>query len=220
MRLRVTVAVLVVLGLLTYGWLHSRGAHSQERLRSTDAVESVHAADRDHARGDTRVQPNPGADSALAESKRKMPGETNGTRGDQTLLQLGRQYIDNEQWPDAVRTLERAVELDPDFFDALFQLAGAYLGRDSEGDEARARDTALAACRKQPARVEGHYNLACAYSRLGEIESGLEALAAARERDQRYVDTMAPDDADLANLRATEGYRRVMEGKSPVSAPR
>lgn len=61
---------------------------------------------------------------------------------------LGKHYLEARRYPEAAASLERAIELDPQYAAALVSLADAYVGA-GRADRARqvletARDTALA----------------------------------------------------------------------------
>jgi tetratricopeptide (TPR) repeat protein len=64
------------------------------------------------------------------------------------FFSLGRLYVSERRYPEAITTLERAVELDPNYAAALVSLGEAYAsaGRsdDAKGTYQKAKEAALA----------------------------------------------------------------------------
>lgn len=89
---------------------------------------------------------------------------------------------------------------------ALAELAHVLtrLGRVEEGLR-----TDLALVRLVPQDPTVHYNLACSYALLGEVESALDALEAAVSHGYDDVEHLATD-ADLETLHDEERYRRIL----------
>jgi len=66
----------------------------------------------------------------------------------------------------------------------------------------------------QPESAFVHYNLACAYSRLGQLETALAALQSAVDHGFKNLAYLEAD-ADLATLRPTEGFQRICRQLRP-----
>lgn len=99
--------------------------------------------------------------------------------------------------------LEGVLENNPDYVDCLMYLGNAYtaFGRHQEGLRI---DQRLASLRPKDPII--HYNLACSYSLVGEIDSAFEALEKATVlgyRDIRHIEK----DKDLDNLRKDKRYQ-------------
>ncbi len=102
---------------------------------------------------------------------------------------------------------ERLVEKAPDFWQALSALGEAYTRK---GWFAKGLETDLRLVRLRPLDETVYYNIACDYSLLGDIESGLRALEKAivlGYRDFRFMQC----DGDLAQLRQDERFGALLE---------
>ena len=93
---------------------------------------------------------------------------------------LGRDYFDRGQYAEAVREIEEALRLVPDFPDLHNQL-GLALGMSGE------RERSVAAFRRalelNPNYLEARLNLAIVYNEMGRYEEALEEFAVERARD-------------------------------------
>ena len=102
--------------------------------------------------------------------------------------------------------LEGVLENNPNYVDCLMYLGNTYtaFGRHQEGLRI---DQRLASLRPTDPIV--HYNLACSYSLVGEIDSAFAALekaAALGYRDVRHIEK----DKDLDNLRKDKRYQNLV----------
>jgi len=86
---------------------------------------------------------------------------------------IGRAYLRLQEWKQAQRAFETALQLDGDSETAWDGLASAQLGR---GDAARAAEHALHAVGLRSDYPEGHYHLGVALAQLGRAQEAAEAL--------------------------------------------
>lgn len=221
MRLRVTLAVVALLGLLVYGWLHSKPRPSRaSEPQPYTAKPTLAASDGSGAVGaspigsvDAREQ----HDASLSSEGESMLGDSHATRGDDTGYSRGLAHAALKQWAEAARAFEAAVAHDAKDFEAWSELSLACIRLKGDDNLSRARVAAEHAVQLNPRRCEGHYNLACVFSALGDTDAGLSALAEARKLNPAAVDKNAQGDPDLAALRATPGFALVLQGKHPPS---
>ncbi len=117
----------------------------------------------------------------------------------------------------AVRTFTRALELDPG-------RSWLYTARGIEELKLVNPDAAAgdfeAAINLNAADAQAHYNLACIYATGGRKAAALERLEAAVRIDPEYYVTIAREDADLASVRTTAAFERLLaEHGVSTSAP-
>ena len=104
-----------------------------------------------------------------------------------------------------IQFIEGVVRRDPKYAEAWQVLADDYTsrGRFAEGLEA---DEKLSHIRPQDPTV--HYNLACSYSRTGQIDAAAAALERALALGYRDFKWLTRD-PDLANLRKHPSYKSI-----------
>ena len=97
---------------------------------------------------------------------------------------------------------EEVLKRKPDFMEALQALGNAYTTRGlyQKGLEADMKFVSL-----RPADPIGHYNLACSYSCLKDIEAAFKALRRAIELGYSDLYHMAKD-PDMENLRKDKRF--------------
>jgi tetratricopeptide (TPR) repeat protein len=76
------------------------------------------------------------------------------------LVNLGTLHFNARNWKDAERYYRQALEADPDYALAHFDLANLY---DERGDRDQALEHYQAALRVSPHYADAHYNLALLY---------------------------------------------------------
>jgi len=107
----------------------------------------------------------------------------------------------------AVRAFTRALELDPG-------RSWLYTARGVEklklGNPDAAAGDFEAAISLNAADAQAHYNLACIYATGGRKAEALEHLEAAVRIDPEYYVTIAREDADLASMRGTPAFGRIL----------
>ena len=116
------------------------------------------------------------------------------------LTRQERQNLDIE-----IGFMEGVVRRDPDYIEALQILGDNYTRRGRFQDGLKI-DERLAQIRPQDSLV--HYNLACSYSLLDQIEEAAQALDRALSLGYRDFKWLA-EDPDLANLREHPQYRKI-----------
>lgn len=102
---------------------------------------------------------------------------------------------------------EGILQYNPDYVEVLIQLGDAYTKR---GFYEKGLEVDLKLSRLCPDDPIVHYNLACSYSLVGEVEKALETLKKAIQlgyTDFAYMEK----DPDLKNLRKDERYRKLVE---------
>lgn len=80
---------------------------------------------------------------------------------------LGTVLIESGRYEDAIILFNRAIELDPNYYDPYNNLGFAYL---KSGNYALAKDAIEEALRLNPAMPKAYYNLASIYNLMGEQE--------------------------------------------------
>jgi tetratricopeptide (TPR) repeat protein len=101
--------------------------------------------------------------------------------------------------------LEGLLRRDENYFEALQVLGDDYTrrGRYAEGLKIDER-----LCKLRPENALVHYNLACSYSLVEQLDLAVETLEAALNLGYRDFKWMTQD-PDLENLREHPGYKRI-----------
>jgi Flp pilus assembly protein TadD len=99
---------------------------------------------------------------------------------------LGKLYSVQDNWDEARKALEAAVEIDPEYVEALDALGFALeaLGDDA-GAVARYEQTIAVNAKRQARFAGGHVSLSAFYNRTGEPEKALEHARQAIELDAK-----------------------------------
>lgn len=127
-------------------------------------------------------------------------------------VRAGVQLMDQGKLDDAVFAFQSAVKTDKNLAEAYFYLGIAYLQKNRNRDAVKTLETGA---RLAPVHNEMHYNLACAYSRDGQVKNGLESLGKALALG--FDPAAARQDKDLANLRKDPGFEALFKGKKKKS---
>jgi tetratricopeptide (TPR) repeat protein len=106
-----------------------------------------------------------------------------------------------------IRFYEDVLSRKPDYVEVLMLLGNLYTGQKMYVDGLRV-DQRLASLRRDDPIV--HYNLACSFSLLGQIENAFAALRQAVELGYNDIDHMG-EDADLDRIRSDPRYEQVIE---------
>ena len=106
---------------------------------------------------------------------------------------------------------EGILHNDPGYIEALTLLGGAYSRR---GFYRKGLQVDLKLCRFRPRDPVAHYNLACSYSLLGNIDSALGSLEKTIQLGYRDLKWMN-NDPDLANVRKDKRYNNLKGKVSP-----
>ena len=120
---------------------------------------------------------------------------------------------DRKQLKFEVDFLKGILERNQNHVDCLKVLAHDYtrMGRYKEGLEMDLRLADL--CAEDPMV---HYNLACSYSRMENLDESMEELSRAISLGYRDFDYMQSD-KDLSSVRKTEAFKKLLEKKSALS---
>jgi choline-sulfatase len=120
---------------------------------------------------------------------------------------LGDLQFEQRDWQGALASYERAAEKNPRDFRALVQAGNASrrLGRLD-----RAEDFFLRAAKAGRGAWVPHYNLACLRSVQGRTAEAAEEMRQSLKRGFNSLKLLT-EDADLAALRATPDYARILE---------
>ena len=99
-------------------------------------------------------------------------GGTDGTSSAEGFYSTGLSYLWVEEYEEALLYFEEAVEKDPDYVEAYFQIGycNTELGRYEEAIEAYKQ-----AIRLEPDDAEAHYGLGVSYGLLGRYDEEIEA---------------------------------------------
>ncbi len=92
-------------------------------------------------------------------------------------------YLEAGDYKNAITEFEAALRADPNNFEAMKNLAGAYA---DDGNMYEARDHYLLARDMRPTDPSIYANLAYVYNRLGETELAWENISKALENDPEY----------------------------------
>jgi len=124
-------------------------------------------------------------------------------RGD---IQLSSPEFQGDEDDFCIPFYESILEEKPDFAECLMFLGNAYTKRGLYQDGLEV-DLRLIGLRPRDPIV--HYNLACSYSLLGDVEAAVEALARAKEHGYLDFKHMA-EDSDLDNVRDDPRYKQLL----------
>jgi adenylate cyclase len=108
---------------------------------------------------------------------------------------------------EAVKRVEKRFSVDTDNAILLALGAGALM---LIGEIDRARDWARHAAVLEPANSNVHYNLACAFGRIGDADTALEYLAKSFETGPPENYFWARDDSDLDRLKDDPRFQAMM----------
>lgn len=106
-----------------------------------------------------------------------------------------------------IEFLEKLIEKDPNYVDALFLLGELYTKKKKYQ---RALEIDLRLSELKPDDPIVFYNLACDYSLLNKKTEGLKALEKAFQLGYDDIDYLFKD-PDLKNLRKSKRFERVIE---------
>ncbi len=123
--------------------------------------------------------------------------------------QSGRLLAGAGRFKEAAAMFEKAVDKDRAFLPALDDAATIYA---HIGDPARALEYLKRIVALDPTRADAYYNAACMYARLHQPEQAVSWLEKAVENGYRHWERIETD-PDLDGIRATPGYRRLMENR-------
>jgi predicted AlkP superfamily phosphohydrolase/phosphomutase/tetratricopeptide (TPR) repeat protein len=98
-------------------------------------------------------------------------------------VKLGDVYLKMQNWPEAERSYDKALSIDPDHADAHLGLCQIYLSRKRNTEAAEA---ALSAVGLRFHHPKGHFLLGVALHRIGRIEQAIEALSVAISQNPYY----------------------------------
>lgn len=104
-----------------------------------------------------------------------------------SMMELAEEFYRNEAYDDVVRTLEHALDRDPNLIPALELLGVAYL---EEREEAAAIEVYLRLTQLRPTQSSYFNNLALAQTRLGRLQDAEESLLAALQLDGDNADAL------------------------------
>ena len=91
-------------------------------------------------------------------------------------LKLGKHYLKERDYENAIAAFNKAIEIDPDRAEAYVERAQIYVQRDNEGDLALAGVDYEKAIELGEENTEVFLDLAALYERLGYIDWALETL--------------------------------------------
>ena len=93
---------------------------------------------------------------------------------------LGDAYMHAEQFPQAIETFKKVIQMAPDMAVGYSNLSTAYL---MQNEPTNTREICLHALQTFPKVARLHYNLACAYALTDEHQKALDSLKQAVELD-------------------------------------
>jgi tetratricopeptide (TPR) repeat protein len=120
------------------------------------------------------------------------------------------------EWDKAEESFAKVIELRPDHADALQELAGIYIGKMDYDKAARLYTMALEDL--PGAGMSIKYNLACVYALKNDKEKALKYLKEIMDQGFERIDVMK-NDRQLDNLRNTEEFRKMIEGRQAGEQP-
>ena len=105
---------------------------------------------------------------------------------------------------------KRALGIDPAHVNAMNNLGVIYMGQNRHAEAISLFEQALLQKRQY---ADPYYNLACLYAQRGDAGRALANLKSAIDIDPKVVE-WARQDRDLANIRSTEAFRKMMENQN------
>ena len=105
---------------------------------------------------------------------------------------------------------KRALGIDPAHVNAMNNLGVIYMGQNRHAEAISLFEQALLQKRQY---ADPYYNLACLYAQRGDAGRALANLKSAIDIDAKVVE-WARQDRDLANIRSSEAFRKMMENQS------
>ncbi|RKU10975.1 hypothetical protein C6501_13335 [Candidatus Poribacteria bacterium] len=102
------------------------------------------------------------------------------TKAPSAYNNLGHAYLSAEQFPQAIETFKKAIQMAPDMAEGHINLATVYL---QKNEPTNAREICLYALQTFPEAPLLHYNLACAYALTNEPKKSLHSLRQAVDLD-------------------------------------
>ncbi|MGR3309213.1 MAG: TPR end-of-group domain-containing protein [Candidatus Brocadiales bacterium] len=103
--------------------------------------------------------------------------------------------------------LEGVLEKYPDYYDCLTHLGNVYTAK---GMYEKGLNVDLKLVKLKPANNLVHYNLACSYSLLGNINAAINTLEKAIDLGYKEVEHLERD-SDLVNIRLDIRYKELIE---------
>ncbi|MCK4388996.1 MAG: tetratricopeptide repeat protein [Desulfobacterales bacterium] len=208
--------LVISLAFTAYLWLPSRGIRSPipepVELEATPKPESLPLSSplSDGNREGRKGEPS----KTLPFSKGGLGGDfTRHSNHESTLnstatslYEKARDFQKSGRLQEAKRLYEEALDLDPEYVDALNNLGVIYI-QDKKYSAARA--LFLKAIQLRPNYVDSHYNLACLHAIKGNVRQSLDHLNRAVSLDPE-VKNWARTDSDLQNLRGVAGFEKMV----------
>ena len=105
---------------------------------------------------------------------------------------------------------KRALGIDPAHVYAMNNLGVIYMGQNRHAEAISLFERAL---RQKRQYADPYYNLACLHAQRGDAGRALANLKSAIEIDPKVAE-WARQDSDLANIRSTEAFRKMMENQN------
>lgn len=184
--------------------------HLYERVLSADAEQ--HLASFRLGLLELQEDRNQAAVARLAEAAERVPGNARYQFGlAQALQSLHR-------WREAARALERAVEIEPDFFDAHFALGVAL---QHAGEPAAAQSAYRSALALKPDDASALGNLGTALRDMGDLEGALRLFETAARIDPQAVShaiNLGMALCERRNFPAAEAHLRGVLARDPQNA--
>ena len=109
---------------------------------------------------------------------------------------------------------EEVLAANPRHVESLMFLGSAYTAR---GEFVRGLEIDLRLLRLRPGDPIVHYNLACSHSLLEQADAAVDALERAIDLGYQDAEHMEQDE-DLANIRQTPGYQRLLHDLKSAQA--
>ncbi len=125
---------------------------------------------------------------------------------------LGFTYYLRANYPEAVKEFEKAESIDPDSVEIYLLLGTLY---QDTGNYAAVISSYKQALKLVPYRASIWYSLTSVLSLTGKTDEALKALQRTLELDRKAFYNLARSDSDLAQLRKTDAYRKLMETYKP-----
>ncbi|MFE8597467.1 tetratricopeptide repeat protein [Archangium violaceum] len=130
----------------------------------------------------------------------RLRTEKRNTEAAKEALERGNQLLGRKDWSGSAAEFERSITLDDRNWVAFFGLGTAWLMRGQAQDSIDALNRARLLNQRESSI---HYNLACAYSRLGDKKQALASLGQAVKLG--FAITEGSQDAELDRLLSSDG---------------
>ena len=154
----------------------------------------------------------------LSKQKKEQPHESRpidksavSTDTPESLFALGVSNMKLAEYDKAVVAFQKALAIDPEFFDARYNLSIVYA---LKGDLDRSISSFEELVAGQPTNASAYYNIACLYARQNQTEQATEWLKKAIDRGYDNWEHLKAD-PDMQTIRHTMYFKNLVKQHIP-----